>query len=124
MIAKRRKPSSRHPNLFFGRCEGWSRPLSVLTGMALTLVGTIIVLHFSAPSPRARTAAKIVKSGPWGVVEESTLMLSRPDEAFRQPHAEIIWLFGGATPTQYRALIQSCGLTESQAATLLEPAHW
>src|ERR1044072_7243847 len=77
----------------------WSYPASFVVGMVLTLAVTTVRAHYrSAHSTPLPAATKTEVSKAWGVLQETALMLERPDEFLRQdePVPEIRWVFGGA----------------------------
>jgi hypothetical protein len=73
--------------------------------------------------PRSRSAS----AHPWGDLEIIPLVLERPNETLHAdttPTPEIRWVFQNFSAASLGELIQSCGLTATEQATLLETNRW
>jgi hypothetical protein len=86
-------------------------------------------IHAAADDTRLNPSGQLGANSkaPWGELEITPLMLERPErpsDTNNAPAPPIRWLFQRYTSVQVSNLFASCGLSDKQRVSLLDPNRW
>lgn len=115
--------------------QGGGKVFLILRVFAFFLAGALLVvlIHQLLPLSKASISKPVLSAEtsnhnePWGDVRITSFVLNRPEDYFSGPMpaaAPVRWLFGGQSPAEVRAFLESCELGSEAKAKLLDERNW